>query len=576
MTAPATFDDLGIAIPELASQGNGVLGIRDSGKTYSAMLLAERMFDAGVPFTAFDPIGVWRFIRVPGAGRGYPVVVAGGQDADLPLTPASAPLIVQAAMENGVSLVIDLFDMNLSKADWRRIVRDCIRLMLHRNKQHGLRHVFLEEAAEFAPQRVLDGEVYAEVEKLARMGGNSRLGYTLINQRAEEVNKAVLELCDNLFLHRQKGKNSLNSLGKWLDLADVADHKAIISSLPMLPQGECWAWLGGTDLPRHVRIPLKNSLHPDRRVMRGDVEANLAHGVDVGGFVAALQEVLPRIADDAKASDPKLLRAEIGRLTAALRAAEAQKDRARRERDEAKCTLDALRASRAATADAHGLDAARAEGERTGKALGIAAAQRALAALRVDDPSPSVAHEQAPADLPAPSPARMVAAPGTLSGAQVRLLGALKWWAALGIGQPTNDQVAFIAGYRPGSGGFNNLKGGLRTAGLIDYPAPGHISLTGDSHGTIELPAIALGRAGFHDAVRAKLSAPQLRLLDPVLEAWPGSIATAAVADAAGYRPGSGGFNNLRGSLRTLGLVDYPRGGEMRAADWLFPETNHD
>jgi hypothetical protein len=54
--------------------------------------------------TAFDPIGMWRFLRVPGAGKGYPVVVAGGPEGDLPLTVAGAPEIVRAAMHNGVLL----------------------------------------------------------------------------------------------------------------------------------------------------------------------------------------------------------------------------------------------------------------------------------------------------------------------------------------------------------------------------------------------------------------------------------------------------------------------------------------
>ncbi len=54
------------------SQGCAVLCIRDSGKTYTATELAERLFEAGIPFIAFDPIGVWRFLRVPGHGRGYP------------------------------------------------------------------------------------------------------------------------------------------------------------------------------------------------------------------------------------------------------------------------------------------------------------------------------------------------------------------------------------------------------------------------------------------------------------------------------------------------------------------------
>jgi hypothetical protein len=93
----------------------------------------------------------------------------------------------------------------------------------------------LEEAAEFVPQRIGpdQGYVYAEIEKLARMGGNASLGYTLVNQRAEEVNKAVLELCDCLFLHRQKGRHSLNAISKWLDIADAGNRKEIISGLPI-------------------------------------------------------------------------------------------------------------------------------------------------------------------------------------------------------------------------------------------------------------------------------------------------------------------------------------------------------
>lgn len=313
----------GVNIDPIAygSQGSAVLGIRDSGKSYTATELAERVFEAGIPFVAFDPVGVWRFLRVPGHGRGYPVVVAGGKAGDLPLTVAAAPEYVRAAMRDGVSLVIDLFDINLSKADWKRIVMQCVRVLLHENSAHGLRHIFLEEAAEFAPQRVGpdQGQVYAEIEKLARMGGNARLGYTLINQRAEEVNKAVLELCDNLFLHRQKGRNSLTALSKWLDIGAVKDHKAIIESLSTLPTGECWAWMAGTETPIRVKVPAKNSLHPDRRVMRSDSDIKIKAAVDVGTFVASMRASLGKIEQEAKANDPAVLRKQIGELERQLR-----------------------------------------------------------------------------------------------------------------------------------------------------------------------------------------------------------------------------------------------------------------
>jgi hypothetical protein len=287
----------------VASAGNAILGIRDSGKSYSAIKMAEMFFDAGIPFVAFDPVGRWRFLRVPGRGPGYPVVVAGGMAADIPLTAESAVKIVRAAMEEGVSLVVDLYDMEISKADWRRIVGDAVRVLFYENKAHGLRHIFVEEAAEFVPQRIgpEQGRVYAEIERLARMGGNARLGYTLINQRAEEVNKAVLELCDNLFLHRQKGRNSLNALTKWLDVADVKGSKEIIRSLPTLPQGECWAWMAGTDQPIRFKVPAKHSFEPDRRAMCGEIGPTVRPPVDVAEFVADLRR---RLAGEKPAQKP--------------------------------------------------------------------------------------------------------------------------------------------------------------------------------------------------------------------------------------------------------------------------------
>jgi hypothetical protein len=275
---------------DYASQGNAILGIRDSGKTYTATYLAEQLLENNIPFIAFDPIGVWRYLKVGKNGKGFPVVVA-GDNGDLPLTPESAPNIVRAAMQENVSLVIDLYSMSLSKSDWKKIVESCIRLLLYENKPHGLRHVFIEEASEFVPQvvRPEDGRVYAEIEKLARMGGNASLGYTLINQRAEQVNKAVLELCDCLFLHRQKGRHSLVALGKWLDVADTSNSKEIINSLPSLEQGECWVWMQGSHDPKKVKMPEKKTVHPDRK---NPLKVTSGVTADVSTFVSRMKTAL--------------------------------------------------------------------------------------------------------------------------------------------------------------------------------------------------------------------------------------------------------------------------------------------
>lgn len=289
--------NLSINPVEYASQGNAILGIRDSGKSYTATYMAEQLMANNIPIVAFDPIGVWRYLKVGKTGKGFPIVVAGA-DGDLPLTPESAPNIVRAAMRENVSLVLDLYSIELSKADWKKIVEQCVRLLLYENKNCGLRHIFIEEAAEFCPQRVRpdEGRVYAEIEKLARMGGNASLGYTLINQRAEEVNKAVLELCDCLFLHRQKGRHSLTALGKWLDIADTKNTKQIINSLPSLSQGECWAWKGGSHKPIPVKIPEKQTFHPDRKNPLVEIAPTLT--ADVSKFVARMQKSLGQLKEE--------------------------------------------------------------------------------------------------------------------------------------------------------------------------------------------------------------------------------------------------------------------------------------
>lgn len=297
-------DGLSIDATDYASRANAILGIRDSGKTTTAKKIAEELFDAGIPFFAFDPSGRWRFMRSPAPvrsagreGRGFPVVVLGGAQPDLPLDPEKAHEVVRAAMRAGVSLVVDLYDKRLSKADWRLIVQTCVQTIFYENEDiGGLRHVFLEEAAEFVPQRPYDGRTYAEVEKLVRMGGNAGVGVTIINQRAEEVNKAVLELCDNLLLHRQRGKNSLASLKKWLNAVegDVAD---ITTTLAGLPAGECWAWFRDGGGPKRIHVAPLQSFHPDRRSMFSGKVA--AARVDVSDFLKEMQ-----IALDGKARRP--------------------------------------------------------------------------------------------------------------------------------------------------------------------------------------------------------------------------------------------------------------------------------
>ncbi len=588
MTKAISFGgDYRVAPADYASQGNAILGIRDSGKSYTATYIAERLLEAGVPITVFDPIGVWKWLRVPaatGSGkRGYEVVVAGGQDGDLPLTPSTTAAIVRAAMQDGVSLVLDLYSMQLSKADWKAIVEQGVKTMLYENGKHGLRHVFIEEAAEFAPQRIGpdQGRVYAEVEKLARMGGNALLGYTLINQRAEEVNKAVLELCDCLFLHRQKGRNSLTALSKWLDFSDRETSSAVIGTLPTLGQGQCWVWGAGAERPVQIKVPAKNSYHPDRRAMRASPKEYKA--VDVSAFIAQLSTSLTEVIEQAKANDPSALKRQIADLRRQLdTAGKADPESARKIRDletarlVADGKLEALRKNHEELRLKHNelLERVRSAVATLGgsplatRITGSTSTKPAPYSYTVDaDAEPNKWHtvKQDPRPARPRQTTRQAVEGGALSKAERLVLSVLAQYPE----GRTKSQTAILAGYAVNGGGFNNAISRLRTLGYLSGSKEQLQITDAGVTGLGDVEPLPSGQALIDYWMRnPALGKAERQVLQALVEAYPHRLDKPALAERAGYEANGGGFNNAVSRLRTLELI-HGR-GELQASKNLF------
>lgn len=286
---------------QYASQGNAILGIRDSGKSHTAMKIAEELMDAGIAIIAFDPTGIWKNLRIgTNGGKGYPVVVAGGNDPDIKLTVDNIETIIRAAMKENVSLVIDLYSPELAnKSTWIKIVEKSVKLLLYENGSHALRHIFIEEAAEFIPQRIRpqQSHVYDQIERLARMGRNFKLGYTVINQRAEEINKAILEICECSFLHKQVGKNSMLSLKKWFEVlqTDGKIVNEILGRLPQLEQGQCY--LCGREEMKLITVARKKTYHPDPKKADSQILRSAESKTDIKKFVQKLLGAMEKEVD---------------------------------------------------------------------------------------------------------------------------------------------------------------------------------------------------------------------------------------------------------------------------------------
>lgn len=156
-----------------------------------------------------------------------------------------------------------------------------------------------------------------------------------------------------------------------------------------------------------------------------------------------------------------------------------------------------------------------------------------------------------------------------ISGPEQKILNAIAWFHSIGNTEPNQTAVAFLAGYTYGGGGFNNPRGSLRTKGLVEYRGE-KIALTNEGSLLAQTPIGQLTQEELHEKVLNILPGPERKLLAPLLVAYPDPVSNEWLAEQSGYKNGSGGFNNPKGRLRSLGLIEYPSAGQVVAKSLLF------
>jgi hypothetical protein len=212
----------------------------------------------------------------------------------------------------------------------------------------------------------------------------------------------------------------------------------------------------------------------------------------------------------------------------------------------------------------------------------VAAAIAALQAVEMSSGDSTTIAAAPPPRAPHSSAAtavtpRVAAAPAPLlagmSGPEQRILDAIAWLESVGVEEPEQPAVAFLAGYSFGGGAFNNPRGRLNQRGLVEYRPGGAIRLTDAGRALANKVEAPGTNEELHERVMQRLGGPEQRLLRPLIDAYPAPMSNAALAGAAGYTPGAGAFNNPRGRLRGLGLIEYPQPGYVVAKALLFPKS---
>jgi len=270
------------------------LAKRGAGKTYNACVLAEEMLKVNVPIVVIDGMGVWWGLRVaadkegtPDYSRpGLPVVVFGGEHADLPLIPEKAAAIAKAIVESNISAVIDL--SQFSKYRSYKVVADFLNELYRINK--GDRHVFIEETDMWAPQHTFpEGrECQGAVDNFVRRGGNKNLGCTLISQRSAVVNKDILTQSDCLVVLRTLGPQDKKAVLAWVESATDEDRTKInkwYESLKTLENGEAWVWHPEAPfIYKRVMFRQRETVHATRKFLKTK-QAKQIKLMDVNEFV---------------------------------------------------------------------------------------------------------------------------------------------------------------------------------------------------------------------------------------------------------------------------------------------------
>lgn len=282
--------DIGtIKVPLIgATKTFAILAKRGAGKTYAAGVMAEEMASAGIPFVVFDPIDVWWGLRLAADGKekGLPVVVFGQEHADIKLDRDMGRRIAQAVVRERVSCVISTF--GLPKVAQRHLIAEFAEELLNINNEP--RHVFIEEAHEFVPQRVNAGmgKTFSAVEALVTMGRNRGIGVTLINQRAATVNKDVLTQLDTLIALRNVGPQDRKALHEWVEAKSAdGDFDKFMESLPSLPTGEAWVWSPEfLQVFEKIKIRKRETFHPDREKLGHKFVMPTVDQVDIQGFIS--------------------------------------------------------------------------------------------------------------------------------------------------------------------------------------------------------------------------------------------------------------------------------------------------
>lgn len=558
-----------------------VLGKTGSGKSSVLRVIAEHLLDKQKRIFVIDPKGDWWGLKSSADGKsaGYPVIAFGDfkepRATDVPINQASGRHVAELIATGNRPCIIGF--RGWMPGQLTKFWLDFAPAIFNLNE--GELYGFISEIHNFAPKgKILDpdsGKMIHWTNRIMSEGRGIGLTFFIDSQRSQKVHNDTLDNCETLVAMRVTHPAARQSIKEWIDgNGDPKVGKEVLDTLASLVRGEAWVWSPETDFgPSRVQFPMFSTFDSfappqlQKKVSQaGWSEVNLDQ----------VREKLATVIAEAKANDPKELKAEVARLKHEL----SKKTHAAAPLKPTTVVDERAieRAVKAATAPLLArLASIRKQARYTVEALAKAAGPlNEIANLDAPEiPSLPVAPTPAPAPVRIQTPTIRAAPAQTngdaqLSNSQLKVLSRLvELLECTGQSSVKKEQLAAWSEYSPTSGGYNNLLGSLRSAGYIDYPQPGMVHITDAGRAIAQPENIPVSSDEMRERAKRVLNGSEAKLID-ILHRSRETWSKEQLGQESGFSHTSGGFNNYLGHMRTLGFVEYPAPGQVKAADWLY------
>jgi hypothetical protein len=293
-------------------QSVAIIGRTGSGKTYTAKGLVEQLLRDQARVCIIDPLGVWWGLRssVDGTKPAFPIVVFGGDHADVPLTDGMGAALAGSLGTANIPAIVDVSEFSM--AGRVRFVTAFLEELYQVNRSPLT--LVIDEADMFAPQRPQKDQLtmLGRMETICRRGRVRGFRPWLITQRPASLHKACLSQANTLIAMQLTAPQDRDALGDWIEgQADREQGKRVLADLPKLPRGQGFVWAPHESVLERVKFPAITTYDSSRTPEDGETlpQVKLAP-VDLSKLGAMLQK-----ADEGPdADDPRELRARIAEL----------------------------------------------------------------------------------------------------------------------------------------------------------------------------------------------------------------------------------------------------------------------